>query len=234
MSQYAPDLFKVKMNDGSDHKPDKDLGLWVLLVTCIIAIVLVIGGFTSCNPTKRAYKAIEKHEPKTTADTSRLLKRAKTILKTPAPVVKPGKTIVRTVKIPEKVKVLDTALLKRLADSVSAQYQKDGIEIAKDCEQSVKEALQKGIKQGYAIKIAEASQMTFIDNDPDTVFVQSDSLQAENNLLKIATQTAQNDAIKSKAQKDTYRGLFWVVLALLIVSGAINVKKLLSPKNVIS
>jgi len=44
---------------------------------------------------------------------------------------------------------------------------------------------------------------------------------------------AHEQYISEKASKETYRGLFWILLALLIVSGALNVKQLLSTKNLI-
>jgi hypothetical protein len=227
MSQYAPDLFDPKKK----LKNYKDYTTYFIIGYVIVLGILLTIGLSSCNTTTRAYKAIERHEPKKSEDTARLLKRAAPLLKTPAPIVKQGRTIVRTVKVPEKVKVLDTAQLRKVTDSISAQYQKDGIAITKDCEQSVNDALKRGIKQGYSMKVAES--VTFEDKEPDTVFLANDSLAAVLITTRIDLNKANGEVIKQTAKKDTYRGLFWVLLALLIVSGALNVKQLLSTKSLI-
>ena len=219
---------------GLDDEPHTgiDWGLVALLIVCIIGAFFVVFTFTSCNPTTHAYKAIEKHEPKKPEDSARLLKRAAPLLHTPAPIVKQGKTIVRTVKVPEKIKVLDTAKLKAVTDSVILQYTKDGIEITKDCEQSVKQALDKGIKQGYQLAIHDMGDLTIQDKDPDTVFLPNDSLAAVLALTVIERNKAQQEAIKQSAKKDTYRGIMWILLVISFVSGAIAVKSFMKPKVV--
>lgn len=229
MSQYAPDLFEIKRNKNADPQPDHDLGLWALLVICIIAAFFVVFTFTSCN----AYNRIEKREPRTSSDSAKLLKRATPLLRTPAPVVKQGKPIIRIVKVPKDILVPDAAGLKRATDSVIAQYERDGIAIAKDCEQSVKQALDKGVKQGYQLAVKDFGELTFEDKAPDTVFLPNDSLAAVTIATRIDWNKAEQEVIKQTAQKDTYRGLFWVLLALLIISGALNVKQLLSTKTLI-
>ena len=220
---------------GLDDEPHTgiDWGLVALLIVCVIGAFFVVFTFTSCNTTTRAYKAIEKHEPKKPEDSARLLKRAAPLLKTPAPIVKQGKTIVRTVKVPEKIKVLDTAKLRAATDSVISQYTKDGIAITKDCEQSVKQALDKGVKQGYQLAIHDMGDLTFEDKAPDTIYRESDSLAAVLAVTRIDLNKANGEVIKQTAQKSTYRGLFWVLLAALIVSGALNVKQLLSTKTLV-
>jgi hypothetical protein len=222
MSQYAPDLFDPKKK----LKNYKDYTTYFIIGYVIVLGILLTIGLSSCN----VYNHLR--EPRTSSDSANLLKRAAPLLKTPAPIVKQGRTIVRTVKVPEKVKILDTAQLRKATDSISAEYQKDGIAIAKDCEQSVNDALKRGIKQGYSMKVAES--VTFEDSEPDTVFLANDSLAAVLITTRIDLNKQHEQYISVKATKDTYRGLFWVLLALLIVSTTVAVKSLLKPKNIIT
>lgn len=222
---------------GLDDEPHTgiDWGLVALLIVCVIGAFFVVFTFTSCNTTTRAYKAIEKHEPKKPEDTARLLKRAAPLLHTPAPKVIPGKVI----RVPYKVnvKVLDKDLLNRMADSISNRYQSDGVQITKDCEASIKKEIAKSYKEGFNKGYGSANDS--LKNEtrdsvaPTIIYLPNDSLAAVLGSTRIDLNKANGEVIKQTAQKSTYRGLFWVLLALLIVSGALNVKQLLSTKTLV-
>ena len=222
---------------GLDDEPHTgiDWGLVALLIVCVIGAFFVVFTFTSCNTTTRAYKAIEKHEPKKPEDTARLLKRAAPLLHTPAPKVIPGKVI----RVPYKVnvKVLDKDLLNRMADSISNRYQSDGVQITKDCEASIKKEIAKSYKEGFNKGYGSANDS--LKNEtrdsvaPTIIYLPNDSLAAVLGSTRIDLNKAHEQYISEKASKETYRGLFWILLALLIVSGALNVKQLLSTKNLI-
>jgi len=222
---------------GLDDEPHTgiDWGLVALLIVCVIGAFFVVFTFTSCNTTTRAYKAIEKHEPKKPEDTARLLKRAAPLLHTPAPKVIPGKVI----RVPYKVnvKVLDKDLLNRMADSISNRYQSDGVQITKDCEASIKKEIAKSYKEGFNKGYGSANDS--LKNEtrdsvaPTIIYLPNDSLAAVLGSTRFDLNKAHEQYISEKASKETYRGLFWILLALLIVSGALNVKQLLSTKNLI-
>lgn len=222
---------------GLDDEPHTgiDWGLVALLIVCVIGAFFVVFTFTSCNTTTRAYKAIEKHEPKKPEDSARLLKRAAPLLKTPAPKIIPGKVI----RVPYKVnvKVLDKDLLNRMADSISNRYQSDGVQITKDCEVSIKKEIAKSYKEGFNKGYGSANDS--LKNEtrdsvaPTIIYLPNDSLAAVLGSTRIDLNKANGEVIKQTAQKSTYRGLFWVLLALLIVSGALNVKQLLSTKTLV-
>lgn len=236
MSQYAPDLFNPdtqKRKEGIDpehHEID-----WLLVFGSLIAAGFIVWLLSSCNPTTHAYKAIEKHEPKKPEDTARLLKRAAPLLHTPAPKVIPGKVI----RVPYKVnvKVLDKDLLNRMADSISNRYQSDGVQITKDCEASIKKEIAKSYKEGFNKGYGSANDS--LKNEtrdsvaPTIIYLPNDSLAAVLGSTRFDLNKAHEQYISEKASKETYRGLFWILLALLIVSGALNVKQLLSTKNLI-
>jgi hypothetical protein len=231
MSQYAPDLFDPKKK----LKNYKDYTTYFIIGYVIVLGILLTIGLSSCNTTTRAYKAIERHEPKKSEDTARLLKRAAPLLKTPAPKIVPGKTI----RIPYPVTKfrLDSSLLNKMADSISKRYQSDGVQITKDCENSIKVEIAKyyryGVQEGYDQAIDSLSKQTYDSTTPTTIYIPNDSLAAVLITTRIDLNKANGEVIKQTAKKDTYRGLFWVLLALLIVSGALNVKQLLSTKNLI-
>ncbi len=223
---------------GLDDEPHTgiDWGLVALLIVCVIGAFFVVFTFTSCNTTTRAYKAIEKHEPKKPEDTARLLKRAAPLLHTPAPKVIPGKVI----RVPYKVnvKVLDKDLLNRMADSISNRYQSDGVQITKDCEASIKKEIAKSYKEGFNKGYGSANDS--LKNEtrdsvaPTIIYLPNDSLAAVLGSTRFDLNKAHEQYISEKASKETYRGLFWVLLAALIVSGALNIKQLLSTKRVVS
>lgn len=223
---------------GLDDEPHTgiDWGLVALLIVCVIGAFFVVFTFTSCNTTTRAYKAIEKHEPKKPEDTARLLKRAAPLLHTPAPKVIPGKVI----RVPYKVnvKVLDKDLLNRMADSISNRYQSDGVQITKDCEASIKKEIAKSYKEGFNKGYGSANDS--LKNEtrdsvaPTIIYLPNDSLAAVLGSTRFDLNKAHEQYISEKASKETYRGLFWVLLAALILSGALNIKQLLSTKRVVS
>lgn len=208
---------------------------WLLVIASLVAMAGIVFLFTSCNATTHAYKAIEKHEPKKPEDSARLLKRAAPLLKTPAPKIIPGKVI----RVPYKVnvKVLDKDLLNKMADSISNRYQSDGVQITKDCEKSIKTEIAKyyryGVQEGYEQAIDSLSKQTYDSITPTTILLPNDSLAAVLGSTRFDLNKAHEQYISEKASKETYRGLFWVLLALLIVSGALNVKQLLSTKTLI-
>jgi len=239
MSQYAPDLFNPdtqKRKEGIDpehHEID-----WLLVFGSLIAAGFIVWLLSSCNPTTHAYKAIEKHEPKKPEDSARLLKRAAPLLHTPAPKIIPGKVIRVPYPVNKIKKVLDTSLLNKLADSISKRYQNDGVQITKDCEKSIKIEIAKyyryGVQEGYEQALDSLSKQTYDSITPTTILLPNDSLAAVLGSTRFDLNKAHEQYISEKASKETYRGLFWVLLAALIVSGALNIKQLLSTKRVVS
>ena len=211
---------------------------WLLVIASLVAMAGIVFLFTSCNATTHAYKAIEKHEPKKPEDSARLLKRAAPLLHTPAPKIIPGKVIRVPYPVNKIKKVLDTSLLNKLADSISKRYQNDGVQITKDCEKSIKIEIAKyyryGVQEGYEQALDSLSKQTYDSITPTTILLPNDSLAAVLGSTRIDLNKAHEQYISEKASKETYRGLFWVLLAALIVSGALNIKQLLSTKRVVS
>lgn len=215
-----------------DNKPYNPKDDYFLVGYGVFIAIVVLLWLTGCN----AYNRIEKREPRSSKDSSILLKRAAPLLKTPAPKVIPGKVI----RVPYKVnvKVLDKDLLNKMADSISNRYQSDGVQITKDCEVSIKKEIAKSYKEGFNKGYGSANDS--LKNEtrdsiaPTIIYLPNDSLAAVLGGTRIDLNKAHEQYISEKASKETYRGLFWVLLALLIVSGALNVKQLLSAKRVVS
>ena len=135
------------------------------ILLCLAVIVFVLATFTtftSCNPTKRAYKKIEKLEPKSKADTTRLLKRAMTVIKPTQPKTLPGKTIRVPYPVNKIVAVLDSNRLKAITDSL---YLANGQIL--DCTRQIEEACKVCRQQAYY----ELRNITYETKEPDTVLI---------------------------------------------------------------
>ncbi len=141
---------KLTVSENKEYDPPLGRAIAVILFAIFGSILLIalFHGLWSCNPTKRAYRGIEKHEPKTVQDTTRLLNRAKTVLKTPAPKVLPGKVTVKQVQVIKKV--LDVEALNRIVDSFKQAKDESDIEAGEDCNDRIDKAFADGIQTGCA------------------------------------------------------------------------------------
>ena len=198
----------------------------ISLLLCLAVIVFVLATFTGCNPTKRAYKGIEKHEPKSKADTTRLLKRAMTVIPKTQPKTLPGKTI----RVPypvDKIKtVLDSNRLKAIVDSL----QDATGTVITDCSKAIEEACKVCRQQAYY----ELRNETYETKEPDTIVVPDpatladlqltnmrlvdSSIALRSNRATIAAYEAERDSLGWAAKRTValFIGKFWWLILLLI------------------
>jgi hypothetical protein len=155
----------------------------------LLFIALLFSVLQSCNTTKRAYKAIEKHEPKSPKDTARLANRAKATFPLPQPVVKPGKTQVRTIVRTDEGKVRGLqGEINRLLDS-----------LAKGCPNINIDS----IRLHIAKQIKDSCKPKEVTNEVvrvDTLELPSLAQEAENVLLKQKLSQTETEKIKVETQ----------------------------------
>ena len=143
----------------------------IAIIICLAAIIFVLATFTACNPTKRAYKKIEKLEPKSKADTTRLLKRAMTVIPKTQTKTLPGK-IIRVPYPVDKIKtVLDSNRLKAIVDSL----QDATGSVITDCSKAIEDACKVCRQQAYY----ELRNITYETKEPDTVLMPDPATQAD-------------------------------------------------------
>lgn len=195
----------------STHKFEKEPNLEKVIIAIIALVIMVLVYFLSgCNPTKRAYKGIEKHEPKTTLDTLRLAKRVKSVFKPEPPKVIPGKTIVRTIT------KMDTSKVNKLQQKVDSLL--SGIKGCPNLD-SIKKIIVAKISSDCKPKnIVTTKTIT------DTIVVESPALQSSIYILNQQVQTLQsnketltNKLGDMKDKRDYWRVRFFILLGCILI-----------------
>ncbi len=211
MSKKAKSLFPHTVPDNKEYNFNPLSGILkiLFLIFGIILLLALFHGLWSCNP----YKKLPNREPHTTQDTTNLLNRAKTVLKTPEPKVLPGKVVTKYIPVDRKVKVLDTAKLKSIVDSLNEANRELQLDNAVDCTRQVNEAF----NTGYKYAKDQCDKITYEEKLPDTIIVPE--LSASN--------------IKLQTERDIYKGQatgrLWVMIGL--IAGIIGLLFLLFKKK---
>lgn len=202
-----------------------------LFYGALIAVLLILSQIFGCNPTKRAYKGIEKHEPKSVKDSSRLANRAKATFPTPPPIVKPGQTQIRTVVREDTRKVKG---LQSRVDSLLQKLQSNG------CENVNLDSLRQAISQEIKDSCKPKEETIYKDR-VDTLEIPSTAQEAKIFLLQTqlaASQKAhQETELKRKDLEERWSdlsnvfGRFLVLLMtkwwfwLVVIGGVVFVLK---------
>lgn len=217
------------MTTTTNNKPQ---GINVLVYyLAALALLLLAAINHGCNPTKRAYKGIEKHEPKSVKDSSRLANRAKATFPTPPPIVKPGQTQIRTVVREDTRKVKG---LQSRVDSLLQKLQNNG------CENVNLDSLRQAISQEIKDSCKPKEETIYKDR-VDTLEIPSTEQQAKIFLLQTqlaASQKAhQETELKRKDLEERWNylsnvfGRFLVLLMnkwwfwLVVIGGVVFVLK---------
>lgn len=191
----------------------------------VLAMMLALPLFFACNPTKRAYKQIEKLPPITNNDSARLNKRSLQTWPVIIGEVKPGKPVIDTAS-------LDTiAYYKGLLDSVlllTPKVVEELKEIYKDTCITAIDQYGKGFNLGYRAgeyfgRSSCPPSTTVHDTlmqTPHPVEVELGGLRLENSRLNtLNIQTSTELALKKKQAKTR---LYWIIgesLLLLLIIG---------------
>lgn len=170
----------------TNNKPQGIDLLWFYVG--MIAILLGLAQIFGCNPTKRAYKGIEKHEPKSVKDSSRLANRAKATFPTPPPIVKPGQTQIRTVVREDTRKVKG---LQSRVDSLLQKLQNNG------CENVNLDSLRQAISQEIKDSCKPKEETIYKDR-VDTLEIPSTAQEAKIFLLETKLAASQKAQQKSE------------------------------------
>lgn len=185
--------------------PDKDpykfeFNKAIVIVLSVLVVVAMAFVMFGCNP----YKKILTRSPKTSSDTSAVIKVAKGIIKPSAPKIIPGKTVIKKIPIEKIKKVLDTALIERISDSLlnttisqAENYNNNIDELIRDCDKAVKKAIQTGYKQALDSFSTIQLPNDTIPNCEETELELSDCEQQGR-----LSETAK---IKAEAERDVYK-----------------------------
>lgn len=210
----------LEPKDFMDNKNDNVIAfsIAVVIVAWIIAGLIL----TSCNPVKKAYEGVAKYEPQTGKDSTNFYSRAKKLIKTPAPIVKPGKIV----RVPFEKKVLDSNKLRKAIDSLNEAHDYDMEDLSLDCIKSVKEAKKQALKEGFEDGYAKGQLEYFLNHEetkyPDTVFIPDTSLIFQLDNCEVFLREAQGNNIAYKAtikvleKRSRQLGLFLLLAAAII------------------
>jgi len=202
-----------------------------ILIIVIIYTIGVIVALSSCNPVKKAYEGVAKYNPETSKDTANFYKRAKDLIKPQAPIIKPGKTVKVPYPVEKLKKVIDTAILTRITDSLGIAHSSEINDIVDDCMVSVRKAREEGVKAGYD----RANYENYINGKEittDTAFYPDQSTVIMLDECQLNLRESQSKNISLTAERDIYKGQskqrFWLLIILgsgLLASLFFNFKK---------
>ena len=213
MSKFSKHLV---VPDDKEYRPERDWVLYLILTALLVAIVFVL---TSCNPVQKAYRGVAKYSPQSTEDTTNFYKRAKDLIKTPAPIVKPGRTIIQKIPVDKIIKVFDSARLNKVADSLTQAFREANGDLTTDCTRQVKEALKTGREQA----IFEMKNTEWVDNDPDTIYLPDTAVLINLTNRELQLREANANVIKAIAERDIYKTRSktktWWIVALVVGLG---------------
>jgi hypothetical protein len=202
---------KITVPEGEDYK-EPNVGLAFLIVVLMIGVCLM--ATLSCNPTKRAYKAIEKLPPITNNDSSRLAKRSLSTFPVKPPVIKEGKE--------EVIKEKDsTDFYKKLLAVAESKKPLTQIQIQtkyKDTCTSAQTIYKEGYGLGYEIGFYDGkSQCPPPTRQVDTFEVIPPAYQVDLDSWKLKTSKATAEAAVLKDKVDTKnKRITWLIIALAL------------------
>lgn len=210
----------ITMPDNRPYNPKIEKAL-LIIAAIVFSLCFAIILF-SCNPTKRAYKAIEKLPPATTQDTGRLLKRSAATFPAKPPVIKEGKTVI--------IKGKDsTAFYKgKYNEAVKSKtVTKTEIKLKyKDTCTSANDTYEQGFQLGYEVGLYDGkAKVKPCDSvyrvDTITVIPHEYTVQLED--VKLQLRNAKDDSDKLKTECATKKTwiLYLIVLCLLLAIGNI-------------
>jgi len=226
----------VPDNVDYSKKATRDFLLFACVAALLSIILLLATGCSTSRKVRKAYEKAAAYSPITSQDTANAFKISRMVVKNKPPKVIQGKTVIQKVPVEKIKKVLDTALIARIADSLTdvvlgqTDNYNDNIDgLIKDCNKAVRIALKQGYKQAL-------DSFATIQLPPDTIF-NCDELELDLSDFQQRLRIAQGEVIKVTAERDIYRkratNLMWLVIALGIVAGLsifFNVKKLIPSK----
>ena len=184
----------------------------------LVMIVLAAIVLFSCNPTKRAYKAIEKLPPVTDNDSLRLSKRSLATFPPKPPVLIPGKTI--TV-----IKQDSADKYKRMADSLSRLTPATITQIEtqyKDTCTSAVSTYNQGYKIGYKIGLYDGKGScppTKEITRTDTLQVSDPAQAVQIGQLQIQNREGQNIIDKLQNKVDAKNKLIAWLFGIIGIAG---------------
>jgi hypothetical protein len=210
-----------------DYKPKVDMA--ILAIGSVIAIVFIMVALSSCNPTRKAYEGIKKHEPATTADSFKLATRFKTTYPQKPPVIKKGIPVVKPDSTAFFKKKLDSALKAGIVTrkAVEVKY-KDTCTTAVD---SYDDGYRFGYKLGVWDGQGKCPQST---NTVDTFIQDSQQTLAELAVAQNGLKISNDNLTKSLAEQAIYKHqstvkTYWLIgLGLLIaIMVFLKIKKII-------
>ena len=193
-------------------EPNLEKAIIAIIGVVVMALIYFLMG---CNPTKKAYKRIEKHEPKTAQDTLRLANRVKSTFKPEPPKTIPGKTIVKTI-----VK-MDTSKVKSLQKKVDSLLSN-----VKGCPNldSIKKVIVAKISSECKPKNTVVTKTI-----TDTIVIENPALQSNIYIidkqvkdLQSQNQKLQDKFSEMKDKRDYWRVRFFILLGAIILYFAIR------------
>jgi FtsZ-binding cell division protein ZapB len=198
-------------------EPNIEKRILIILAVIFMALAYFLCG---CNPTKRAYNGIGKHEPQTASDTLKLAKRFRSTFKPEPPKVIPGKTIVRTIT------KMDTSKVKNLQEKVDSLLSN-----VKGCPNldSLKKVIIKQISVDCKPKhIVTTKEVT------DTIIIESPTLQSTVYILnqQLKECQSQNEKLTEKLsemkdKRNYWRIRFFILLGIVLLYIALKVYRII-------
>lgn len=226
-----------KVPDNEPYRFDFNKAIIAILIAITIAGMLFV--MTSCSTARKVRKSYEKaaaYSPITTKDSANAFIIGRKVIKASSPKIIPGKTIIKKVPVDRIKKVLDTALIAHIADSLTdavlsqtENYNSNIDEVIRDCNKAVRIALKQGYKQ--ALDSFSTIQL------PDDTIPNCEEMELELSDFQQRLRVAQNELTKTATERDIYKGQakkrFWYLMLLIALLGAsifFNVKGIFKPK----
>lgn len=226
----------VPDNVDYSKKATRDFLLFACVAVLLSIVLLLATGCSTSRKVRKAYEKAAAYSPITSQDTANAFKISRMVVKNKPPKVIQGKTVIQKVPVEKIKKVLDTALIAHIADSLTdvvlgqTDNYNDNIDgLIRDCNKAVRIALKQGYKQ--ALDSFSTIQL------PDDTIPNCEETEMELSDFQQRLRIAQGEVIKKTTESDIYRkrarNLMWLVIALGIVAGLsifFNVKGIFKPK----
>lgn len=203
--------------DNVDYKKRAKSDLWIIVgVLAALGCIFTLASCSTARKVRKSYEKAAAYSPITTKDSANAFIIGRKVIKSSPPKIIPGKTIIKKVPVDRIKKVLDTALIAHIADSLTdavlsqtENYNDNIDEVIRDCNKAVRIALKQGYKQAldsfYTIQLPDDT----IPNCEETEMELSDFQQR----LRIA----QSEVIKVTAESDIYKkrsNKWWIYLLI--------------------
>ena len=212
----------VPDNVDYSKKATRDFLLFACVAALLSIILLLATGCSTSRKVRKAYEKAAAYSPITTKDSANAFIIGRKVIKASSPKIIPGKTIIKKIPVDRIKKVLDTALIAHIADSLTdvvlgqTDNYNDNIDgLIKDCNKAVRIALKQGYKQAL-------DSFSTIQLPPDTIF-NCDELELDLSDFQQRLRIAQGEVIKVIAERDIYKKRsatsFWAIIALCVVGG---------------